>query len=112
MSIFQLGASVFALLMLYVVSIHHKKKLLAQGEANLWYSLWSFFIVIAIFPDLLLGISGALKFARVFDMLVVLSFMVLTLLLFFTYFQLKEMRAKLERVVREKALDVISSKKK
>ncbi len=106
MSVFQLGATVFALLMLYAVSIHHKKRLLAKAEANLWYSLWSFFILIAIFPDLLLGISGALKFARVFDMLVVLSFMVLTLLLFFTYFQLKEIRAKLERVVREKALDV------
>lgn len=111
MSIFQTGSVVFALLMLYVISIHQKKKLLSNFEASGWYSLWSFFIVLALFPELLLGISGVLKFARVFDMLVVVAFMILTMLLFYTYFRLKALNQKLEQAVREKALAHASEKK-
>lgn len=104
MSIFQLAAVVFALLMLYVISIHQKKQLLTQFEASFWYSLWSFFIVISVFPDLLFGISGVLRFARIFDLLVVASFMIITLVVFYSYFQLKDLRKKLERAVRDQAM--------
>lgn len=110
MTIFQSGSIVFALMMLYVISIHHKKKLLSSIEANGWYSLWTFFIIIAVFPQLLMGISGILKFARVFDMLVVIAFMILTMLLFYTYFRVKELQHKLERTVREKAISHASQK--
>ena len=60
---------------------------------------------IALFPDLLLGITGDLHFARVFDLLVVLALMVLTVVIFMNYFAQKELRKKLEKYVRQSAID-------
>jgi hypothetical protein len=105
MSIFQIAAILFALFMLYVVTIHKRKAALSFTEVSFWYSTWIFFIIIAVFPNLLLGISGALKFARVFDLLVVVAFMILSVVLISSYLQQKELRTKLEQIIRKQALD-------
>lgn len=105
MSIFQVGAILFALFMLYVVSIHKRKAALSFIEVSFWYTTWFLFIVIAVFPNLLLGISGALNFARVFDFLVVIAFMILSVVVFTSYLQQREQRTKIEKIVRQKAFD-------
>lgn len=105
MSIFQIGASLFGLVMIYVVSIHKKKAQLTFFEVSFWYSMWFLFIVISIFPDLLTGISSTLKFQRVFDLLLVLALMVLTVLVILSYFKQKENQKKLETYVRKLAID-------
>lgn len=105
MSIFQIGATLFALFMMYVVSIHRRKAKISLIEVGFWYSMWLVFIVIAIFPDLLLGISGILHFQRVFDLLLVLALMVLTVLVILNYFTQKENQKKLETFVRKQAID-------
>lgn len=104
MSIFQVGATLFALFMLYVVNIHRRKLRLTRLEVFFWYSMWFLFIVIALFPELLLGIAGTLKFARVFDFLVVVALMVLTIIVISNYFIQRENARKLEEVVRKIAL--------
>ena len=105
MSIFQIGATLFALFMMYVVSIHRRKSRLSLFEVGFWYSMWFVFIVISIFPNLLLGISGALNFQRVFDLLLVLALMVLTGLVVLSYFTQKENKRKLEEFVRKQAIN-------
>jgi hypothetical protein len=105
MSTFQIGSVLFALFMLYVVSIHKKKKTLSIVEASFWCSLWILFILIAIFPNLLLGITGFLKFARVFDLLVVMAFMIISIVVFLSYFNQKESQKKLEEFIRRQAID-------
>ncbi len=62
------------------------------------------FAIVALFPDLLLGIMGALRFARVFDLLLVIALMVLTVVIFMSYFAQKDMKRKLEDFVREQAI--------
>ena len=104
MSIFQLFSVFFALLMLYVVTIHKKKSRLSPSEVGFWFSIWIFFIIIAIFPNLLLGISNALNFTRVFDLLVVGGMMILTVIVIINYFQQKDNNIKLDRFVREDAI--------
>ncbi len=104
MSVFQVGSVLFALFMLYVVSVHSKKKTFSQTEASFWYSLWTFFIVIALFPDLLLGISDLLHFARVFDLLIVAALMVLSVVVFLSYFNQKDSSKKIEELVRKRAI--------
>lgn len=104
MTIFQVVAVLFALFMMYVTSIHGKKKNLTLAEVSLWLSTWGLFAVIALFPNVLLGITGILKFSRVFDLLLVVALMVLSVLVFFTYFALKEMHHKFESLVRQLAL--------
>ena len=104
MSIFQVIAVFFALFMIYVVRIHHKKARLSQIEVSFWHSLWIFFIFIALFPFLLTGIANQLSFARVFDLLVVLAFMVLSVVSILNYFKQREINTKLEEWVRNQAL--------
>lgn len=105
MSIFQIGSTLFALFMIYVVTIHKKKSKLSVVEISFWYSMWIFFIIISLFPNLLLGITHKLSFQRVFDLLVVLAFMVLTLIVVLSYFMQKENQKKLEQFVRKQAID-------
>lgn len=105
MSIFQIGAVFFALFMLYVVSIHKRKSALSFIEVSFWYSTWLIFIIIAIFPNLLLGISDALSFARVFDLLIVVAFMILTVVLITSYLKQREITQKLETFIRQQAIE-------
>jgi hypothetical protein len=90
--------------MLYVVTIHGKKKTLSIMEVSFWSSLWLLFIVFAVFPHFLLGIAGVLKFSRVFDLLIVIALMILSLVLFLSYFRQKETARQVEQLVREMAL--------
>lgn len=104
MSIFQISAVFFALFMLYVVNIHRRKLQLTKLEVSFWYSMWFVFIIIAIFPEWLLGIANHLQFARVFDLLVVVALMILTGIVISNYFIQRENAKKLEEVARKIAL--------
>lgn len=105
MSIFQLGAILFALLMFYVVNIHRRKLRLSKIELGSWYSVWGLFIVVAIFPDSVKGIAQNLNFARTFDLLVVVALMILTTITITSFFIQRETNNKIEDLVRKIALD-------
>ncbi len=111
MSIFQLAAIFFALFMMYVVTIHNKKKHIGTTEYSFWCTTWVMFIIIALFPDLLLGITGVLKFARVFDLLIVVALMILTTVVLTSYMTHKENTKKLEQLVRKFAIEKRDEKK-
>lgn len=98
--------------MLYVVRIHQKKKTLAATESSFWYSTWTFFVVISIFPSLAQGISNLLSFARIFDLGIVVSLMVLTIMTFFNYFKHNLLDQKIEKLIRSTALRPSTQKKK
>jgi hypothetical protein len=110
MTIFQVVSALFALFMVYVITIHYKRKNLNKLEAWAWYATWGLFIFIALFPHLLLGITGLLRFARVFDLLIVIAFMILSVVVFMSYFKIKSLERKLETFVRAKALRDITTK--
>lgn len=112
MSIFQIIATLFALFMLYVVNIHRRKLRLTYLEVAFWYSSWFVFIVIALFPELLLGITQSLQFARVFDLLVVVALMGITILVITNFFIQRENARKLEEVVRSIAMANKTSRQK
>lgn len=109
MTIFQVIAVLFALFMMYVTSIHGKKRNLSVVEVSFWLSTWGLFIVVALFPNMLLGITDVLNFTRVFDLLLVAALMVLSILVFFTYFALKGFQRKLEMLVRALAIEEVES---
>lgn len=104
MSIFQLIAIVFATFMIYVVRVKSKKYRLSNLETYGWYAIWGGFIILALFPNLLLGVVGILNFGRVFDLLTVIAFMILSALVLYLYLTLKEIRIKLEDMVRKDAI--------
>ena len=103
MSIFQLIAILFALFMIYVIRVKNRRYHLRVFESFGWYILWISFAFLALFPNTLLGVVDMLNFGRVFDLLIVIAFMVLTCVLVFVYFKIKELDQKLEKYVREDA---------
>ena len=105
MTIFQIFSALFALCMMYVVSIHGKKKNLSKAEVWAWNSTWVAFIIIALFPHLLLGLMGFLNFGRVFDLLVVIAFMILSVVVFMSYFRVRSLEKRIEQLIRGNALD-------
>lgn len=104
MTLFQILAALFGLWMIYEVFIYSKKKVISPLETSLWVGLWALFIVISIFPNLVLGIAHTLKFARVFDLLVVAALIILTVLIFLSYFAQRENSARLEKLIRDLAI--------
>jgi hypothetical protein len=73
-------------------------------ETSFWVSTWCLFIFICLFPNTLLGLVHILKFGRVFDLLVVMALMILSIVVFMSYFAQKEGNAKLEKFVRQQAI--------
>lgn len=110
MSLFQLGSVLFSLVMLYIISIHKKQAALSKLELAIWGALWSAFILIVLFPQTLQGITETLKFARLFDLLVVGAFMVITILVFVSYLNIRETGRKLEQLIRDLALKEVTKK--
>ena len=104
MSIFQVFSTLFALFMLYILNIHYRKRVLSTLESNIWRLVWVVFILISLFPTTLLGITDLLHFARVFDLLVVAAFMILTTLVISVYFSQKELLHRIEHLFRDHAI--------
>ena len=104
MTIFQIISAFFALFMMYVVTIHGKKKNLNQVEVWAWSSVWIVFTIVALFPNLLLGITGLLNFSRVFDLLIVIAFMILSVVVFMSYFKVRSLEKKIEEIIRSEAI--------
>jgi hypothetical protein len=104
MTLFQILSVFFALFMSYVVRVHTQKTRISAVEASMWYSLWFLFAVIAVFPHILTGISEYFYFDRVFDLLVVGAFMVITFIVLRSYFMYRVLLGKIETLVRDKAI--------
>ena len=110
MSLFQITALLFALFMLYVVNIHRRKLHLSRVEQIAWYSLWIAFVVVSLFPNLLLGVTDLISFSRVFDLLIVAALMVITTLVVTNYFLQRENSRRLEQIIRQFALKEADAK--
>lgn len=112
MSAFQILSVLFALFMLYTVQIHANKNTITKSEKYLWFSLWIFFIILAVFPGLLTGLSNELRFSRVFDLLIVVAFMIVSVVTFNNYFSEKKLRQKLENIIRKDAIETTKKSSK
>ncbi|MGD9129819.1 MAG: DUF2304 domain-containing protein [Candidatus Woesebacteria bacterium] len=104
MNIFQIIAICFAIFMMYVVRINQKRLKFKLIESSFWYSTWLVFIVIALFPNLLKGITNVLHFARVFDLLIVIALMIITTIVIINFFTQRKNQKKLEDFIRQEAI--------
>lgn len=110
MFIFQLTAVLFGAFMMYLVRIHHRKKIIDHFEYGLWIAVWGAFIFFALFPQTLQAAVQTINFTRVFDVLVVMAFAVLSVVTYLTRMNLKKLEKKLETSVREQAIAQTVSK--
>lgn len=107
MYLLQVLCVLFGISMGYVVSIHHRKKHLEKFEYGFWLAIWSGFIFLTIFPQTVQGIAQTLHIIRVFDLLVIIAFMILVSLSFLNRIAARKLEKKLEEIVRKKAIDAL-----
>lgn len=107
----QIIAILFAIFMIYVAFLHFKRKDINGGEIFFWILLWSGFIIITLFPDILQNITQKLFFTRVMDFLMVIAFMILAFLGFQNHISNRRMERKIEELVRREATKDVQKKK-
>lgn len=106
----QIITVLFAIFMMYVVFLNWKKKDINGNEIFFWMMLWSVFIFLVLFPNILQSLTQLLFIARVMDLLMVIAFMILAFLGFQNYIANKRMEKKIEELVRKSALKKIFKK--
>lgn len=104
MILLQAIATLFGLFMMYVVRIHRRKAHLESFEYGIWLAVWAVFIFLNIFPQTVQGIAQSLHLSRVFDLLVMISLMIIVFLTFQNRIQNKKIEKKLEEIIRKRAL--------
>lgn len=104
MFLFQVLMALFAFFMVYVLRIHFRRGHLSPVEFGAWLAVWFCFVLLSLFPQTLRGVSDTLRIGRVFDLLVITAFGILSVAVFVTRLTVLELRKKLDSVVRQQAI--------
>lgn len=100
----QIIALLFAFSMIYFAVHSYKRKELNHMEAGAWLLVWSFAILIIVFPELLRTFATTFLLTRVFDLMVIGGFILVISLVGSAYLRTKRNEKKLEDLVRELAI--------
>ncbi len=108
----QIIAIVFALFAISRVILRVRDKKLTINEFIFWCIIWAGLIVLAIFPWIIVQMSGFFGFRRGLDLIIYLSIAVLFYLVFRMYVKTEEQEQKITKLVRELATKDKNHKKK
>lgn len=100
----QIIAIIFALFAISRVILRVRDKKLTINEFVFWCILWAALIILAIFPTLVVQLSGFLGFKRGLDVLIYVSIAALFYLVFRMYVKIEEQDQKITKLVREIAI--------
>lgn len=101
----QILSVTFILVMLYVVRIHYKKSELPKVEAMAWSIALILLAVVVVVPTSADLVRNLFRVNRLTDVIVIFSLMGVFILLIEDRSQISKLRQKLERVVRDKAIE-------
>lgn len=108
----QIIATFFGLVWSYFTFLAFKRSELTIREFIGWEILWIGFILVSIFPTEFELFSGSLGAIRPMDLYSVLGFIVVLSISFYTYVNLDRLRKKVEKTIRDLALDEVRKNKK
>jgi hypothetical protein len=91
--------------MLYIVRIHFKKGELPKVEAIIWFLTLIILGIIVSFKSSADFIRGFFKVDRLTDIIVIVSLMFVGVVMIENRIQINKLRGKLERIVRDRAMD-------
>lgn len=100
----QIIALLFAFSMVYFAILHYKRGELNALEISSWLIMWTFAIIVIIFPELLQGFAKTFLVTRVFDLMVIGGFILVISMVGSTYIRTKRNEKKLEELVRKLSL--------
>ena len=100
----QIIAILFSLSMVYFAVLNYKRQEINGTEIAGWLLIWTFTIIVVVFPEILRSFAKTFLFARVFDMMVVGAFILVIFLVSSAYMRTKRNEKKLEELVRKISL--------
>ncbi|MDP7179645.1 MAG: DUF2304 domain-containing protein [Candidatus Woesearchaeota archaeon] len=101
----QILGTLFGIFMIYYTFLHHKRKELTAKEYLFWVILWSLFLILTLFPNLVSPFIKSIGFARTLDFFIVAGFMFLIGSLFYIYLLVRGNQKKVENIVRKIAIE-------
>jgi len=101
----QILSTVFIFIMLYVVRIHYKKGDLPKVEAVFWVTILFIIGTLVIVEHTANFIRTLFAVTRLTDVIVIFALMGVFVLLIENRIQINKLRRKLEKLVREKAME-------
>ena len=101
----QILACAVSLVMMYFTYTAFRKRHFGPGSLGLWEAIWLLLAVATLFPGLFAPLASTLRLARLMDLVMVAGMFVLAVIVFYLYMGLARMQAKVESLVRERALE-------
>ena len=81
----QIIGLLFGLFMIYYTFLSLKRKEFKKGEFIVWIIMWTIFLVVTLFPNVLNPIISSLSVSRRLDLLIIVGFLFLIGIGFYTY---------------------------
>ena len=105
MTAIQLLAIGFGLVMLFLTYTAAERNSLRVPEAAGWAVIWIALVLVSLLPDRLRGVVAPLQVARLLDLVVIATVMMLCVLLFFMHRAVRRLSDRVEALVRRLAID-------
>lgn len=100
----QIIGILFGFFMIYYTFLQYKRKEFSISEYVFWLLHWAIFIIFTLFPFILDPLLESLSIARALDFFIIIGFLFLIGMIFYTYTIVKKSNRKIEEVVRKIAL--------
>lgn len=110
MTTIQLIAALFGLFMAYLTFTNYKRKTFNRYQFIVWEILWLGFFLVTLLPDKFNFITEQLGIADAFKLFSILAFVMILFLVFHNYILITRIEKKIERKIRDKALEKIADK--
>lgn len=101
----------FAILMIYSLYLHWKKKNITTKMFSFWIILFSVFVFINFFPNTLEPLLKELFIIRVMDLAMIGTFMILTYITVENNIKIKNLEKTIEKLVRKISVKKIKNHK-
>lgn len=101
----QILGILFGFFMVYYSFLQYKRKEFTIKEYTFWIVFWGAFVTVTIFPQILDPLLKTLSIARAMDFFIVIGFLFIIFVIFYTYTLVRKTQRKLEEVVRNIALN-------
>lgn len=114
----QLIGIIFGLIFIYLTFLNKKRNELTDSEALFWMFIWGGLIIVSIFAQSIFGnflnilVKDILKMARILDFFIIIAFLIIFGILFYMFVITKRTQNRVEKLVRNIALEKASKHKK
>ena len=100
----QILGILFGFFMMYYTFLQYKRKEFTIKEYSFWFVFWAAFVILTLFPQVLDPVLETLNIARTLDFFIIIGFLFLIFVIFYTYTIVRKNQRKLEQIVRNMAL--------